>query len=112
MSPLDTLSAELTQIAREVDAEVGVRVARADREPQPRVGDAAHVRLEVGLAEVEVSSWNGLFAPAGTPQEIVAFPIDNLFAELKLKNFIIFLSLTRQSYRYEQYGFYFQKLYG
>ncbi len=27
---------------------------------------------EAGLAEVEVSSWNGLFAPAKTPPEIVA----------------------------------------
>ncbi len=39
-------------VAGEVDAEVRVRVAGADREPQPRVGDAPDMGLEVALIDV------------------------------------------------------------
>ena len=46
-----------------------IAVAANKRLPQlPNVPTMA----EAGLAEVEVSSWNGLFAPAKTPAEIIA----------------------------------------
>ena len=46
-----------------------IAVAASKRLPQlPNVPTMA----EAGLAEVEVSSWNGLFAPAKTPPEIIA----------------------------------------
>jgi hypothetical protein len=46
----------LEDVAGEVDPEIGVGVAGADREPQPGVGDAPSVRIEVaGLRPVVVA---------------------------------------------------------
>ena len=45
-------------------------IAVAGRERMPQLPNVPTL-IELGLPDFEVSSWNGLFAPAGTPQAII-----------------------------------------
>lgn len=74
-----------TDLFRLVEADHGfgerivVRIARApDRRLDARLGEAFGVPDRQILREFHVSAWNAIFAPKGTPKEVVARLNDTL----------------------------------